>query len=37
MDAKKEDFVKIILRKIVDFVKKIFWTEPWRNLRLFIL
>ena len=23
-----------MLRKIVDFVKKIFWTEPWRNLRL---
>lgn len=27
-DAKKEDFVKIMLRKIVDFVKKILWTEP---------
>ena len=23
-----------MLRKIVDFVKKIFWTKPWRNLRL---
>lgn len=37
LDAKKEDFVKIMLRKIVDFVKKIFWTEPWRNLRLLFL
>lgn len=34
--CKKEDFVKIMLRKIVDFVKKIFWAEPLRNLRLFI-
>lgn len=28
LDAKKEDFVKIMLRKIVDFAKKIFWAEP---------
>lgn len=28
LDAKKEDFVKIMLRKIVDFVKEIFWAEP---------
>lgn len=26
--CKKEDFVRIMLRKIVDFVKEIFWTEP---------